>query len=341
MTGRGDPRGAGFATPWPLRHNPHVAEAREAALGWLGAFGLLRDEDAAADFTELRLAEAAGWLYPFAGPEDSATAAQMLGWCLLPSGGRPDRVAGGDPRRTAEIAGALIGIVHGEPVPAARRSPAVTAFADLWGRMAGGMSPRLRGRLRHHWAGYFSARATAAADHATGYAHADLDAYLAFRADTVCAYGQLDLAEQWGGAEVPAQLWHHPALARVRRLGADLAAVASDTAEPARARGGDGRGDRGGPPDVVRVVAATRHCTRPEAVRHASVLARRKVAELVALEERALPRLLSGLDERHRDAVLGYPQLVHHRVVAARAWGRVSHPGVRAAQPAPPPSGAP
>lgn len=36
-----------FTTPWPLRSNPHLDQARERAIDWMREFGLLQGEQAA------------------------------------------------------------------------------------------------------------------------------------------------------------------------------------------------------------------------------------------------------------------------------------------------------
>ncbi|MEV7021289.1 hypothetical protein [Kitasatospora sp. NPDC093558] len=309
--------GADFTTPWPLQDNPHVDQARAAAVDWLQAFGLLRDRESVDDFTAWRLTEVAGWFYPHATAEDCATAAQMMGWYFLPFDDQLDGGIGRSPREVAGIARTLIAVLHGEPVPTGMRCPTITAFADLWGRMTRGMSAPLRERVRYHWSSYFSSQVTEALDRRAGYAYTDLESYFAFRAETSCAFGLHDLAEVWGGTELPAHLWHHPALARMRQLGADLVAIRNDSMSLPHE-------DVDGLHNTIHIVERAYSCTRQQAVERASAFAEDKVARIVALEERALPRLLQALDDHQRSAVAGYTETIHNWVVGDYEWERMS-----------------
>ncbi|GAA0930679.1 terpene synthase family protein [Nonomuraea longicatena] len=283
--------GAELVTPWPLRSSPYVDRARSAAIDWMRSFGLMRDEHSVREFTDRRLAEAAGFFYPDAGAVDSAVAAQLMGWCFLPFDDRPgaSRHSGLSP----DVCGRLVAVVHGESAgrPGSR---SVVAFEDLWRRMTRGMSASLLARLRRHWSSYFSSRLSGAVDRRPRRTFTDLDAYFSLRAATTCALGQNDLAEHWGGTEVPPALWHHPLPARMRGLVADLVARRADGTGPHAC----GRGDA----------------------------AQRTVDRLVVLEETALPRLARRLDPGHRTALRGYADILHNRIVGDHEWRRLVTP---------------
>ncbi|AZQ70560.1 hypothetical protein EKH77_04425 [Streptomyces luteoverticillatus] len=306
-------KGAEFSTPWPLQDNPHIDHARKAAVDWMQAFGLLQDQKSVEEFTTWKLAEVAGWFYPHADMDQCATAAQMMGWFFLPFDDQLDGRMGRTPQQVSEITSALIGIVHGEPVPAKLRSPTVLAFTDLWARMTRGTSRALYSRIQHHWTAYFSSQLTETLDRASGYVYADLEAYFDLRAATACCFGEHDLAEHWGGTEVPAQLWHHPLLARMRKLGADLVGIRNDSLSLPHE-------DVDGVHNAIHIIERTCSCTRERAIERASTLAQNKADELVFLEQRDLPRLLQRLNAEQRHAVLGYAEIVHNWIVGDYEW---------------------
>lgn len=279
--------------------------------------GLLHGEQGVEDFVEWRLAEVAAYFYPKADAEDCCVAAQMMGWYFLPFDDQLDGDIGRDPRRVHQVCDALIGIVHGISGPELYQAPTVRAFADLWRRMTRGMSASLRGRLAHHWESYFSSQLTEAVDRLDGNAYVDLEEYFQLRAATTCAYGQNDLAEKWGGVEVPPAVWHHPYLARMRQLGADLVAIRNDSMSTSHE-------DVTGLHNAIHIIERTRACTRPEALARASALGQEKVDQLVTLEAEALPRLLRHLNAAQGAAVLEYADVIHDWVVGDYVWEQTS-----------------
>jgi hypothetical protein len=317
MTGFVLNEGVVFSTPWPLRVNPHVEQARDSAIAWMKTFGLLHGEQAVQDFVDWRLAEVAAYFYPEAEAGDCCLAAQMMGWYFLPFDDQLDGEIGRDPRRVAGVCRALIDIVHGATGSRNEQAPTVRAFADLWRRMTDGMSPALLARVRFNWSCYFSSQLTEALDRKSGYAYRDLDDYFRLRAATTCAFGQNDLAERWGGTEVPAVLWHHPVLTRMRQLGADLVALRNDSMSTSHE-------DVTGVHNAIHIIERRDACTRAQALRHASRLAQDKVDELVALESEDVPRLLRHLDRRQQQAVTGYADILHDWVCGDYEWERIS-----------------
>ncbi|MDX2918968.1 terpene synthase family protein [Streptomyces sp. NE06-03C] len=309
--------GAEFSRPWPLRVNPHVDQARDSAIAWMLEFGLLRGERAVREFVDWRLAEVAAFFYPRASAEDCCTAAQMMGWYFLPFDDQLDGDLGRDPHRVSQVCTALIAIVHGTTDVRSHDAPTVRAFADLWGRMVRGMSPSLRSRVAFHWSSYFSSQLTEAMDRSNGYSYLDLETYFDFRAATTCAFGQNDLAEKWGGSEVPAVVWHHPVLKRMRQLGADLVAIRNDSMSTSHE-------DVDGLHNAIHIIERTQSCTREEAVERASALGQEKVSQLVAIEEEQLPQLLSHLDGAQQRAVLGYADTIHDWICGDYEWEQIS-----------------
>jgi hypothetical protein len=309
--------GVVFTTPWPLRSNPHLEQARERAIDWMRAFGLLQGESAVDDFVAWRLAEVAGFFYPHADADDAATAAQMMGWYFLPFDDQLDGELGRDPRRVAAVCGTLIDTVHGLPGGEHHPAPTVRAFADLWPRMTHGMSAALRTRVSYHWSAYFSSQLTEAIDRTDGRVHPDLDAYFPLRAATTCAFGQNDLGEHWGGTEVAPAVWHDPVLHRMRRLGADLVALRNDSMSLRHE-------DVTGGHNAIHLIERTRDCTRREAMAYGSRLAQRKVDELVELEATDLRRLADALEPGQRDAVLGYAEIIHDWICGDYEWEGIS-----------------
>jgi hypothetical protein len=241
----------------------------------------------------------------------------MMGWYFLPFDDQLDGVIGQSPRRVAQITGALITIVHGESITPRMQSPTVRAFTDLWCRMTRQMTPTLLARLRYHWSCYFSSQVTEAIDRLTGYTYTDLQEYFTLRAATTCAFGQNDLAEKWGGTEVPAPLWHHPVLARMRQLGADLVAIRNDSMSTPHE-------DVAGLHNAICILERTRQCSRTGAISLASQVAQDKIGELAALEEQALPRLARGLDPEQHRVVLGYADIIHNWILGDYEWEQSS-----------------
>ena len=309
--------GATFATPWSLRINPHVDQAREAAILWMRRYGLLHGDQAVQEFTDWRLAEVAGFFYPKASAEECCLAAQMMGWYFLPFDDQLDGEIGREPRSVYKVCSTLTGIVQGVCGPEIHPAPTVLAFADLWHRMVSGMSVSLRGRLAHHWASYFSSQMTEAIDRATGYAYLDLKEYFQLRAASTCAFGQNDLAERWGGIEVPPVLWHHPYLRRIRQLGADLVAIRNDSMSTAHE-------DVTGLHNAIHIIERARSVDRGQALAYVSELAQQKVDELVALEAESLPVLLRHLDADQGAAVLGYAEIIHDWICGDYEWEQIS-----------------
>lgn len=309
--------GFSFTTPWPLRANPHTEQVRDEAIDWMKRFGLLQGALAEEDFVNWRLAEVAGFFYPQANAGQCAIAAQMMGWYFLPFDDQLDGDLGRSPQRVADVCRALVGVVHGGTVPRRDASPTVVAFVDLWGRMVRGASPTLLGRVRHHWTSYFSSQVTEALDRSNGYTYTDLGEYFRLRTATTCAYGQNDLGELWGGVEVPAVLWHHPLLARMRQLAADVVALCNDALSTAHE-------DVTGLHNAVHIIERGQGCTRREAVGRASALAQAKVDELAVLEQEDVTRLLRHLNATDAAAVLGYADVLHDWICGDYEWEHIS-----------------
>ncbi|WP_213451631.1 terpene synthase family protein [Rhizomonospora bruguierae] len=310
--------GAAFLAPWPLQTNPHLNHARGDAIDWMKSHGLLHDEDSVQAFVSWRLAEVAAWFYPHANAEDLCVAARMMGWYFLPFDDQLDGEGGRNAENVTEVIGTLISIVNGEFSPRlAVDTPTVRAFADLWPQMTAGSSPALLARLRFHWTSYFSSQVTEALDRATGFVFRNLDDYFAFRAATTCAFGQNDLAEKWGGMEVDPTVWHHPALARLRQLGADLVAIRNDSMSTPHE-------DVQGLHNTIHIIEATRGCSREEAVAEASAIAQCKIAEIVELEQTNLPRIMAEISVERRAALNGYTDIIHNWIVGDYEWEQVS-----------------
>ncbi|MGF1426427.1 terpene synthase family protein [Kitasatospora sp. LaBMicrA B282] len=305
-----------FTTPWQLRVNPHLDQARDEAIAWMADFGLLHGEQAVTDFVEWRLAEVAAYFYPNAAADQCAVAAQMMGWYFLPFDDQLDGELGYSPRRVADVCRQLIDIVHGGRAPR-QAAPTVVAFADLWPRMVRTASPTLRARLAGNWSSYFSSQVTEALDRVNGYAYTDLTEYFWLRAASTCAFGQNDLAECWGGIEVPAELWHHPLLMRMRQLAADVVALCNDATSTSHE-------DVTGLHNALHIIERTRGCDRPEALRQAAALAQGKVDELAVLESEDLARMLHRLGPTDAEALLGYRDVLHDWICGDFEWERTS-----------------
>ncbi|MEU1280075.1 hypothetical protein [Streptomyces sp. NPDC005805] len=305
--------GAEFVIPWPLRVNPHVAQARDRAVRWMADSGLLRGDEAVRTFHNWRLAEVAAYFYPDADADDCTLAAKMMGWYFVPFDDQLDGEGGRDPRRVAAMVDVLIGVVHGTPPPADWRTPTVLAFADLWADMTRRASPALLTRLRGHWSAYFSSQATEALDRANGFRYGDLESYFTLRADTTCCYGQNDLGELWGGRELPPFLWSHPLLTEFRRLGADLVALRNDSLSTRHE-------ETDGVHNAVFILERLHDCDRAEAVALASRTAQAKMDRLLELEAEALPRLMKHLDGARREAVACHVDVVRNWIVGDYVW---------------------
>ncbi|MFE2864989.1 hypothetical protein [Embleya sp. NPDC059259] len=209
-----------FDIPVPSWIALDPAAARERNVAWACRMGLLNSDEAVERYRFSQGADVAAYSYPDAKDEDLDLAFDVNGWFFL-FDDQFDVPAGRFPPAAA-VCEELIDLLHRPPGTApASSSPLATAFADVWQRMAHGMSRRWRERAARHWIDYLAANLTEAVDRHTGTVP-DSREWMRLRRAVIGVRPSIDLCERVGHFEVPTPAVHAGALECAREIVTDV-----------------------------------------------------------------------------------------------------------------------
>ncbi|MFE5084456.1 terpene synthase family protein [Streptomyces mirabilis] len=214
------PQDVEFSVPIPFQVNPNLAAVRERNLQWARTLGAISSSEAAERYLFSQVTDLAAYYYPDADPDDLALAYDLMTWFFqlddkftVPAGQHP----------TAAVADCQEMIRHtiGSPGPHGQDvSPLVAAFADVWARMASGMSPLWRARTVEALLEYLWGNLTEVADARCGTVLGP-EAMMELRRSTVGVRISLAMGERVGHFEVPALAWSSSHLEQMRLITTD------------------------------------------------------------------------------------------------------------------------
>ncbi|MFE0098817.1 terpene cyclase [Streptomyces sp. NPDC059009] len=301
------PQDVRFDLPFTTPVSGHLHSAREQHLRWVWEMGLVRSEAAFEEYQSWDLPQAAIRTYPYANAEDMVV---LMNWFSLAflfddqfDAARPDRAD-----RVAEVARELIATPL-RPVGSKPRveCPITVAWAQVWERLAEGMSLAWRSRFAASW-GRFLVAHTEEVDLAARGGHLGLEEYVGFRRRTVGIHHSIDAGERARRFEVPAQAQAHPVLIGLRDAAADAIGFMNDVHSFEREkRRGDGH-------NLITVLHRDRGHSLADAEAEAIRMTNERLADYLEFEAR-IPEMCEELGLSYEDR-----RRVDMGVEAAQHW---------------------
>ncbi|MEW2527392.1 7-epi-alpha-eudesmol synthase [Streptomyces sp. NPDC047071] len=301
------PQDVRFDIPFATPVSEHLAYAEDRHLRWVRDMELVRSQEGFDEYVTWDLPQAAIRTYPYASAEDMVV---LMNWFSLAflfddqfDTGRPGRAD-----RIAEVARELV-VTTLRPAGSRPRvvCPITLAWAQVWERLADGMSLPWRTRFSASW-GRFLVAHSEEIDVAARGVVLGLDEYTAFRRRTVGIHHSIDAGERSRRFEVPAQAQAHPVMIRLRDAAADTIGFMNDIHSFEReARRGDGH-------NLITVLQRAHGCSREDATAEAIRRTQDRLTDYLRLESHVpqmCHELRLGDDERAR---------VHMGVDAIRHW---------------------
>ncbi|MFD9572599.1 pentalenene synthase [Streptomyces sp. NPDC059982] len=309
------PQQVEFTIPIRSWATPELDAARKRNLRWARRMGLVSSGEAERRYLFSQVADVAAYSYPDAEGEDLDLAFDVNGWFFLfddqfdvPLGQWPP---------AATVCEELIDLLHRPPgTPPAVPSPLADAFADVWQRMARGMSPRWQERTAQHWIEYLAANLTEAVDRRAGMVP-NSEEWMRLRRKVIGVRPSIDVCERVGHFEVPAPVVHSTALESAREIVTDVIILINEVYSLENDEARDA-------PNLVRCLMHEWGHTRPQAI---DELRRRADAHVERLEDMrrqitslgqnlGLPRLTQEAADRYIDAISAYMRGIYdwHRL---------------------------
>ncbi|HVV20582.1 MAG TPA: hypothetical protein VHF06_14190 [Pseudonocardiaceae bacterium] len=190
-------------SPFAFRCNPHVAQARQHVVDWVGRTGLIRRESARRRFDRADFGWFASLVYPTADRVRLELLADWFAWLFLVDDELDDGRIGRDGTAALAALDDLLAVLGEDRVaPSAAESVAVTALADLWRRTSPGTGPTWRRRFTGHLAECLRTAVTWEASNRIHGIVPDVATYVDKRRHTGAIYVCMDLIEIAEGIEI-------------------------------------------------------------------------------------------------------------------------------------------
>ncbi|MFB6561734.1 pentalenene synthase [Streptomyces sp. NPDC056400] len=299
------PQDVEFDIPIPSWTTPELATARERNLGWARRMGLVGGAEAERRYLFSQVADVAAYSYPDAVGADLDLAFDVNGWSFL-FDDQFDVPLGEDPPAVV-VCEELIDLLRLPPgtVPASS-SPLADAFADVWARMAEGMSRRWQERAARHWMDYLSANPTEACDRRAGIV-VDSGEWMRLRRKVIGVRPSIDVCERVGHYEVPAPAVQSTAVESAREIVTDVIILINEVYSLENDEARDA-------PNLVTCLTRERQWTRTEAIGELQQRAGAQMRRLPRVREQAsrlcgplgLPETAQQAVDRYLDAISAY-----------------------------------
>jgi hypothetical protein len=312
------PRDVQFAVPFPFRVNAHLAIARERNVQWARELGALGSDEATERYRLSQVTDLAAHFYPDAGEEDLALAFDLMGWFFL----FDDEFAvpaGQHPAAAVTDCQSMILQIITSPGPGASPAPTpiVLAFADIWSRMAKGMSPLWRARTTGAFLEYLFGNLTEVADLRSG-TNLSPTAYFELRRKTIGVPVSLAMGERFWHREVPALAWSSSHLEQMRLITTDHIICVNEVISLEKE-------EAAGEPNLILKLMQHHDLTRSQAT--AKIVARADTAaERFRDLQRQIPHLCDtlALTTAERSAVRHYADLMSTLIRGNYDWSQTA-----------------
>lgn len=299
------PQDVEFDIPIASRRTPVPAAARERNLRWARRMGLVRGAEAERRYLFSQVADVAAYSYPDPVGADLDLAFDANGWFFW-FDDQFDVPLGEDPPAVL-VCEELIELLRLPPGTApSSSSPLGDAFADVWARMAEGMSRRWQERSARHWMDYLSANLTEACDRRAGIV-ADSGEWMRLRRRVIGVRPSIDVCERVGHFEVPAPTVHSTAVESAREIVTDVIILVNEVYSLKNDEARDA-------PNLVTCLMREQQCGRAEAIVELRGRADAQLRRLPRVRERAsrpcgplgLPEAAQEATDRYLDAIFVY-----------------------------------
>ncbi|MFF3431475.1 pentalenene synthase [Streptomyces sp. NPDC002602] len=310
------PQDVEFDIPIPSWTTPELAAARERNLRWARRMELVGGAEAERRYLFSQVADVAAYSYLGAVGADLDLAFDVNGWFFL-FDDQFDVPLGEDPPAVG-VCEELIDLLRLAPGTVPRSSsPLADAFADVWGRMAEGMSRRWQERSARHWTEYLSANLAEACDRRAGFV-ADSGEWMRLRRRVIGVRPSIDVCERVGHFEVPAPAVHGTVIESAREIVTDVIILINEvySLENDEARGA---------PNLVTCLMRERQWSRAEAIGELQRRADVRVRRLSRVREQA-SRLCGplGLPDAAQEAVDRYLDVICAYLRGIYDWHRLA-----------------
>jgi hypothetical protein len=262
------PQDAGFFMPFSRQSHPDRTAALERNIEWGRKLGLLPNDRAAKLFTFSGVAEF-GTYFCTEPADDIDLVTNCMTYFFIfddffdtPSG---------QPADAAVSAALEMAELLGRPVSAPRAGAAriVTAFAELWGRMAKSRTEVWCRRAAGSWLDYIHSNIAEEADRRNG-DESSLEDYLEVRKLSIGVVPTLHLLEAAGGFEVPPLAWHSSHMRAIRRIATEHMIFTNDIM-------GLEKDEARGESNLVHLIMKDQDCSRESAIAHVITTANERV----------------------------------------------------------------
>ena len=296
--------------PFSCSRSAYVNKIRAEHYLWMHEIRLISTPMEFEIYRTWRLPEYAGALYHDATKDGLRLGADLMGW-FFPFDDYFDGL--NDLRQVQAIVDVMIDIVHDWPGTMPEIAlPMVTAFADIWRRSRGRMSPTWAARAAENWTEYFTSYGKEAAARATS-APITIDQCIAMRRESLALLPSVDLNEPATGFEVPARLWRHPQLQHMLRTTTDGISLMNDVWSA------DKEATAGEPFNSVLVLQSATGCSRGEAINEITCRFGALIGEFIEKEDR-LPAVFDELHLEEAERIIARQYVAH-----LRNWFRATY----------------
>lgn len=262
--------------PFPRRSHPDRTAALERNIEWGRKLGLLPNDRAAMLLAFSGVAEF-GTYFCTEATDDIDLVTNCMTYFFIfddffdtPSG---------QPADAAVFAALEMAKLLGRPVPAPRSESAriVTAFAELWGRMAEDRSEAWCRRAAGSWLDYIHSNIAEEANRRSG-DEISLEDYLAVRRHSIGVVPTLHLLEAAGDFEVPPLAWHSSRMRAIRGIATEHMIFTNDIM-------GLEKDDARGEINLVHLIMKEQGYSRKAAIHHVITTANERVRNFMILHD--------------------------------------------------------
>lgn len=216
----------------PYRVNPEISRGAAHVLEWCQAYGLADDPTTLQRFQDADPSLLASYTYPDAAGADLDLTFDMMCF-FLAFDDAFESALWGRPAEGARYISTLASVLYDDGITSADSPPLTVAFSDLWRRSGIGMSQQWKGRSAYVWTRYLWGYITESTGRIGG-PDVGIQQYLEMRRSVIGAAPCFDMLERVHHYELPAEVWFHGDIARLRDISADIMTLGNDVASVAK-----------------------------------------------------------------------------------------------------------
>lgn len=300
--------------PFPTRHHPEVEKIEAHTRDWAVRLHLAQSDAATENLARSSYGDLAAYIYPLAPLPEANLAADWLAWLCFADDQYEEGTHGSEQEWGAVTEAVRAVLEPGHVAGPLTRTPLIRALADLSRRLDLLASPVWKKRFTGHFLDSMAAAMREIQLREEG-TPPPLSEYIGLRRDCGAVLPSLDLIEVCAHVELPPEVYHSTAYQEIVLAGTDIISWTNDLYSL------DKEIAHGIVTNLVLVLQHQRGLDRPRAFRAAHSLIDRRVADLLAAQQR-LPALAESLrlDAATRMALHRCAEGVRDWVAGSNRW---------------------